>query len=265
MFQMVPGGTPEYYHGNQIGTTRLMTGFGDPWPVVTREAVHTAFGELKWTEAGSTATRYGYAGAHGYEEGLMPQYGSSARFPYLHVGARWYDPLTGRFLQRDPIGIAGGLNWYEYADSSPLVSVDPWGMMNDWSVSGPFPPGWDRGSLYGAPHNPGRPPTGRPASNNAVGAQFFIVCTNWLESKPGRTATRYSAAAMRGATTGAVICSTAGGLGGLSASGGPGGIAGFGGGLVTGFLGGWVAGILGEGLGDLGIWDRIGWDPRKYY
>jgi hypothetical protein len=70
VFQMVPGGTSEYYHGNQIGTTRFMTGYDDPRPVVTREAVHTAFGELKWTEAGSTATRYGYAGAHGYEEGL---------------------------------------------------------------------------------------------------------------------------------------------------------------------------------------------------
>ena len=90
-FQMVPGGSPEYYHGNQIGTTRLMTDSSTPRPQVVREAVHTAFGELKWTADGSSATRYGYAGAHGYEEGLL----SSTKHPYLHVGARWYDPMTG--------------------------------------------------------------------------------------------------------------------------------------------------------------------------
>ena len=73
------------------------------------------------------ATRYGYAGAHGYEEGLMPDLFSMGVFPYLHVGARWYDPATGRFLERDPIGIDGELNVYEYIRSRPLTAIDPTG------------------------------------------------------------------------------------------------------------------------------------------
>jgi uncharacterized protein RhaS with RHS repeats len=43
------------------------------------------------------------------------------------VGWRYYDPASGRFLQRDPIGIRGGLNVYEYVDSNPLTSIDPSG------------------------------------------------------------------------------------------------------------------------------------------
>jgi len=43
----------------------------------------------------------------------------------MHVGARYYDPATGRFLQRDPIGVQGGLNVYQYAAGTPTIAVDP--------------------------------------------------------------------------------------------------------------------------------------------
>ena len=52
------------------------------------------------------------------------------------MGARWYDPLTGRFLQRDPIGIAGGLNVYLYGDGKPVVLVDPSGVVPVWVAKG---------------------------------------------------------------------------------------------------------------------------------
>lgn len=41
---------------------------------------------------------------------------------------RWYSAELGRFLSRDPIGHAGGLNLYEYADSNPSTIVDPLGL-----------------------------------------------------------------------------------------------------------------------------------------
>ena len=72
VWQLEAGGSAEYFHGNQIGTTRMMTDSSTPYPQITRQAVYTAFGELTWTAAGSTDTRYGYAGAFGYEEGLLP-------------------------------------------------------------------------------------------------------------------------------------------------------------------------------------------------
>jgi uncharacterized protein RhaS with RHS repeats len=39
---------------------------------------------------------------------------------------RYYDPDIGRFTQHDPIGLAGGINLYQYAPN-PLGWVDPWG------------------------------------------------------------------------------------------------------------------------------------------
>jgi uncharacterized protein RhaS with RHS repeats len=52
--------------------------------------------------------------------------------PFIRIGYRWYDPSTGRFLQRDPIGIDGGLNVYAYCDGDPVSVVDPDGM--DWGA-----------------------------------------------------------------------------------------------------------------------------------
>ncbi|MFO0973760.1 MAG: RHS repeat-associated core domain-containing protein [Phycisphaerae bacterium] len=46
----------------------------------------------------------------------------------LHVGARWYWPETGRFLERDPIGILGALNTYVYSSESVLEQTDPSGL-----------------------------------------------------------------------------------------------------------------------------------------
>jgi RHS repeat-associated protein len=41
---------------------------------------------------------------------------------------RYYDPKTGRFTQEDPIGLAGGLNTYGFADGDPVSYDDPYGL-----------------------------------------------------------------------------------------------------------------------------------------
>jgi RHS repeat-associated protein len=42
--------------------------------------------------------------------------------------ARMYSPSWGRFLQPDPIGLAGGNNLYAYVGNDPLNNVDPTGL-----------------------------------------------------------------------------------------------------------------------------------------
>lgn len=42
---------------------------------------------------------------------------------------RWYDPNTGHFLSKDPIGLAGGINGYAFS-SDPINQSDPFGLDN---------------------------------------------------------------------------------------------------------------------------------------
>jgi len=42
---------------------------------------------------------------------------------------RYYDPLLGRYITQDPIGLQGGWNLYEYADGNPISRIDALGLM----------------------------------------------------------------------------------------------------------------------------------------
>jgi RHS repeat-associated protein len=125
-----------YVHGNLVGTNERMT---DSGAAVVRSAVYTAFGEPVCGSggAGTCGTgvppvgRYGYAGAWGYQSSDDSN-DPLAALGWLHVGERYYDPASGRFVQRDPIGLAGGVNVYVYVGNNPVIFIDPNGLMWQW-------------------------------------------------------------------------------------------------------------------------------------
>jgi len=45
-----------------------------------------------------------------------------------YYGYRYYNPETGRWLNRDPIGEAGGINLYGFVVNDPLNRFDPFGL-----------------------------------------------------------------------------------------------------------------------------------------
>ena len=49
---------------------------------------------------------------------------------------RDYVPGIGRYVQADPIGLAGGLNRYVYAESNPLMQIDPKGLQSHMCAAG---------------------------------------------------------------------------------------------------------------------------------
>nr|WP_315967816.1 RHS repeat-associated core domain-containing protein [Burkholderia multivorans] len=67
---------------------------------------------------------------------------------------RYYDPMVGRYINQDPIGLAGGSNNYTYSDSQPSCSIDSLGLqtvvigaIGGGAVAGP--PGAAVGALLG--------------------------------------------------------------------------------------------------------------------
>ncbi|RDB43290.1 hypothetical protein DU490_08975 [Halomonas sp. DQ26W] len=48
---------------------------------------------------------------------------------------RYYDPQQGRYINQDPIGLAGGSNLYQYA-AAPNVEVDPLGLRGVYGLGG---------------------------------------------------------------------------------------------------------------------------------
>jgi RHS repeat-associated protein len=140
-----------YYHADHLGTLRVTS---DAAGQLSSPLVYTAFGEVVAADGSiggdaSGTTRYRYAGAFGYESGLLGSASGISGLPWQHVGYRWYDPSSGRFLQRDPIGTRGGVNVYVYAANMPTMRIDPRGRMPEWLANAilgatdwAYPRGW---------------------------------------------------------------------------------------------------------------------------
>jgi RHS repeat-associated protein len=107
-------------------------------------------GNLAVTMDSSTNVRVGWAfNAWGQVNSVNPYtadsfwddcFGYNARWGYIketsmggtyagmcYCQNRFYDPANGRWLNRDPISYAGGVNLYGYCGGGPVGNADPWG------------------------------------------------------------------------------------------------------------------------------------------
>ncbi|MGE0481161.1 MAG: RHS repeat-associated core domain-containing protein, partial [Phycisphaerae bacterium] len=128
-----------YYHADLVGSTRVLTDEGGSIisGAAPADLTYAAFGRrLPFATPGEyptpptpIGTRYGFAGAHGYQDDALAGTGPQdwRATGLLHLGARYYQPDLGRFVMRDPIGIWGGGNVYSYGNSRPTNCVDPSG------------------------------------------------------------------------------------------------------------------------------------------
>ena len=53
----------------------------------------------------------------------------SAATGLINFRMRWYDPETGRWLSKDPIGLGGGLNLYAFCGNAPVIICDSFGLL----------------------------------------------------------------------------------------------------------------------------------------
>jgi RHS repeat-associated protein len=134
---------------------------------------------------------------------LMDQQDASG---LLYRRNRYYDPMSGRFSQEDPIGLAGGLNTYGFAAGDPVSYSDPFGLcpanvqpgsreaiLCAWIEAGLMAAGTDLGFILGGGGGllagPGAivtSPAGAmlgAAGGGTLGLAAGKGITNWLFSK----------------------------------------------------------------------------------
>ena len=109
---LLDGSNLNFVHVNQLGAPVIVTNAGRR-PVW--RATYEPFGKAALTNPALTLNVRLPGQYLDTETGLHYNY------------FRDYDPSLGRYLQSDPIGLAGGMSTYAYAANNPINSVDPTG------------------------------------------------------------------------------------------------------------------------------------------
>lgn len=102
-----------WYLADHLGTPRQLV---DSAGASVWVSSADTFGEPGFSEANAFDNRLGFAGQYFDAE-------TGSFYNYF----RNYDPASGRYLQADPLGLAAGINQYQYVGSNPGKNIDPTG------------------------------------------------------------------------------------------------------------------------------------------
>jgi RHS repeat-associated protein len=137
---LLSGGTDEWFSRTTgtTTTTYLTDALGSPLAIggadgqLSTQYTYDPYGVR--TQTGTTGgDSIGFTGREDDGTGLM------------YYRARYYDPTLGRFISRDPIGIGGGTNLYQYAAGAPTNYTDPSG--NNPLIAGCLVGGLSEGAI----------------------------------------------------------------------------------------------------------------------
>ena len=149
---MVRGGQVYYLHNDHLGRPEIATNSAK---AVVWRANNDAFDRTVTLDA-----------IGGLNLGFPGQYFDAETGLWSNGFRDGYDSKRGRYLQSDPIGLAGGVNTYAYVSSNPISNIDPLGLV-DWNV-GTWQINVGKG-LFGAG-------TGRfTATSECVDGKFAVV------------------------------------------------------------------------------------------
>jgi RHS repeat-associated protein len=103
-----------YYHHDGLGSTSALT---NSTGSVVATMLHDAWGNIR-ANSGSAHGNYRFSGAE-----------RDTTTGLYHMGARFYDPVVGRWLSEDPVQDnyfdPSTLNYYAYVNENPITLIDP--------------------------------------------------------------------------------------------------------------------------------------------
>jgi RHS repeat-associated protein len=131
LYQKVEGSPDAYYYYHYDGSGNV-TAITDADKDVKALYEYDAFGSII-SKAGTLANDFTFS--------TQMAYGASGWSMYMF---RSYSSRLGRWTQRDPMGLAGGLNPYAFCGNDPLNRVDLLGLLLGWDVGGTAKKAWNR-------------------------------------------------------------------------------------------------------------------------
>ena len=161
-------GIPYAIHGDHLGTPRFITNEDQ---LIVWKASYSPTGEAS-VDVADISFNHRRPGQYQDEE-------TGTLYNYL----RDYDPVTGRYLTSDPIGLQGGMNTYAYADNDLIGSVDILGldvitgsalMGLQQSRTGSLNPIGSQGNTGFGSSNPSDVSVPNPANNDAIDNEELV-------------------------------------------------------------------------------------------